>query len=164
MMYAGESVSKKVEAMMHIGVRQVSAGVLVVSFVVWLGMTPGTSGAQQEEVAAMGKLSYRHYCAVCHGLDGKGSGEMAKVLTVKPADLTQLSAKNDGIFHFWDVYRAIDGRKEIWGHGPRDMPIWGTVLKQEAGLDRGAELQAYARMLEIVYYIESIQTPARSAR
>ena len=164
MMDAGKRVSKKVEAMMYVDVWQGSRGVLIVSLVIVLGMMRGTGGAQQEEVAEMGKLSYRHYCAVCHGLDGKGSGEMAKVLTVKPADLTQLSAKNDGIFHFWDVYRTIDGRKEIWGHGPRDMPIWGTVLKQEAGPDRGAELQAYARMLEIVYYIESIQTPARRAR
>jgi hypothetical protein len=89
---------------------------------------------------------------------------MAKVLTVKPADLTQLSGKNYGIFPFWDVYRAIDGRKEIWGHGPRDMPIWGTVLKQEAGTTPTAEMQAYARLLEIVYYIESIQVPARRAR
>ena len=112
---------------------------LVVSLVVVLGLMSRTSGAQQEEVAEAGKLSYRHYCAVCHGLDGKGTGDMAKVLKVKPADLTQLSAKNEGIFLFWDVYRAIDGRKEIWGHGPRDMPIWGTVLKAEAGPDRGAE-------------------------
>jgi hypothetical protein len=44
---------------------------------------------------------------------------MAKVLKVKPADLMQLSAKTGGIFLFWDVYRTIDGRKEIWGHGPR---------------------------------------------
>ena len=137
---------------------------LVVSLVVALGMLRGTSSAQQEDVAAAGKLSYRHYCAVCHGLDGKGTGDMAKLLKVKPADLTQLSAKNYGIFPFWDVYRAIDGRKEIWGHGPRDMPIWGTVLKQEASPDIGADLQAYARLLEIVYYIESIQAPARRAR
>jgi hypothetical protein len=99
-----------------------------------------------------------------NGLDGRGKGDMAKLLKVKPADLTQLSAKHDGFFPFWDVYRAIDGRKEIWGHGPRDMPIWGTVFKQEAGPDRGADLQAYARMLEIVYYIESIQAPARRSR
>jgi hypothetical protein len=62
------------------------------------------------------------------------------------------------------VYRPIDGRKEIWGHGPRDTPIWSTVFKQEAGPDLGAELQAYARMLEIVYYIESLQAPAHRSR
>lgn len=156
-----ERVSKNVEAMMNIGVRRVSSGVLVVSLVVVLGMIRGTSCAQQEDVVEAGKLSYRHYCAVCHGLDGKGTGDMAKVLKVKPADLTQLSAQRYGIFPFWDVYRTIDGRKDIWGHGPRDMPIWGTVFKQEASPDIGADLQAYVHILEIVYYIESIQAPAR---
>ena len=150
--------------MRNIGGRRVSSGMLIVCLVVMLGMLRGTSGAQQEDVVEAGKLSYRHYCAVCHGLNGKGTGEMAKLLKVKPADLTQLGGKNYDIFPFWDVYRAIDGRKEIWGHGPRDMPIWGTVLKAEASPDRGAELQAYARMLEIVYYIESIQVPTRRAR
>lgn len=117
----------------------------------------GTSLAQQQDVAEAGKTSYRHYCAVCHGLNGKGHGDMATLLKVKPANLTRLSTKHDGIFPFWDVYRSIDGRKEIGGHGPRGMPIWGTVLKEEAGADIGANLQAYARILKIVYYIESLQ-------
>jgi mono/diheme cytochrome c family protein len=145
----------------NVWIRRISRGALGFGIVVVLWLMVDTSGAQQDEVAEAGKLSYRQYCAVCHGLDGKGKGEMAKLLTVKPADLTQLSVKNEGIFLFWDVYRAIDGRKDIWGHGPRDMPIWGAVFKAEAGPDRGAELQAHARMLEIVYYIESLQAPTR---
>jgi hypothetical protein len=144
--------------------RRIGRGALGVSLVVVLGLISGTSGAQQRDVAEAGKVPYRQYCASCHGLDGKGNGNMAKLLKVKPADLTQLSAKHDGFFPFWDVYRAIDGRKGIWGHGPRDMPIWGTVFKQEASPDRGADLQAYARMLEIVYYIESIQAPMRRSQ
>lgn len=144
--------------------RRVSHGALSVSIVVLLGMMMGTSGAQQRDVAEAGKLPYRQYCAACHGLDGRGKGDMAKLLKAKPTDLTQLSARHDDVFPFWDVYRAIDGRKEIWGHGPRDMPVWGMVFKQEAGPDRGADLQAYARILEIVYYIESIQRQARRSR
>jgi mono/diheme cytochrome c family protein len=150
--------------MTNICIQQVSRGALSVSLVVVLGLWIETSGAQQNEVVEAGKLSYRRYCVVCHGLDGRGKGDMAKLLKVQPADLTQLSAKREGFFPFWDAYRAVDGRKEIWGHGSRDMPIWGTALKAEAGPDRGAELQAYARILEIVYYIESIQAPARRAR
>ena len=145
-------------------IRQVNRSVRGLSLIVLLSLMVTSSEAQQREVADAGKLSYRQYCAVCHGLNGKGKGDMAKVLKVKPANLTQLSGKHEGIFPFWDVYRAIDGRKEIWGHGSRDMPIWGAVFKQEAGTDRGAELQAYARMLEIVYYIESIQAPALRSR
>lgn len=145
---------------MNVWIRRVSSGVLIVSLVIVLGMMRGTSGAQQEEVAEAGKVSYRHYCAVCHGLDGKGTGEMAKVLKVKPADLTQLSAQRYGIFPFWEVYLIIDGRQEIRGHGLREMPIWGARLKEEAEPDLGAELQAHARILEMVYYLESLQAPA----
>jgi hypothetical protein len=84
---------------------------------------------------------------------------MAKLLKVKPANLTTLSAKHHGIFPFWDVYLVIDGRQEVEGHGTREMPLWGRAFKQEASPDVGAELQAYARILEIVYFIESLQKP-----
>jgi mono/diheme cytochrome c family protein len=139
----------------------VSRRALGFSLVVLLWAMVDSCGAQQSEVAEAGKVPYHQYCAVCHGLDGKGKGDMAALLKVKPANLTRLGAQNYGIFPFWDVYRAIDGRKEIWGHGPRDMPIWGTVFKQEAGTNPAADLQAYARILEIVYYIESLQGPTR---
>jgi mono/diheme cytochrome c family protein len=115
------------------------------------------ANAQQQDVTIAGKLEYQKSCAVCHGRDGKGNGAMAKMLKVKPANLTQLSAKNNGFYPFWDVYRIIDGRKEIGAHGSGEMPIWGTVFKREGGTDRGAALAAYARILEIVYYLESIQ-------
>jgi mono/diheme cytochrome c family protein len=147
--------------MTKFGIRRMSRSAMRLSIIMLLWAIVENSGAQQSEVAEAGKVPYRQYCAVCHGLDGKGKGDMATVLKVKPANLTQLGAKHHGIFPFWDVYRAIDGRKEIWGHGPRDMPIWGTVLKQEAGANQAADLQAYARILEIVYYIESLQAPAR---
>ena len=81
-----------------------------------LGGTPGAGMAQQEEVAKAGRPAYEQNCAVCHGLEGKGDGGAANLLTVKPADLTQLSKKNNGTFPFWRTYRVIDGREEIKGH------------------------------------------------
>lgn len=144
--------------------QRVSRGALGVSIVVLLGVMIDLSGAQQHDVAKAGKASYQQYCAGCHGLNGKGNGEMAKLLKVKPSDLTQLKSRNSGVFPFWRVYSVMDGRWEVQGHGTREMPIWGAEFKQEAGADRGAELQAYARILEIVYYIESIQAPARRSR
>ena len=129
------------------------------SFLAWFCCGVGSANAQQQDVTTVGKLEYQKSCAVCHGRDGKGTGAMAKLLTVKPTNLTQLSARHDGFYPFWDVYRIIDGRKDIGAHGSGDMPIWGTVFKQESGTDRGAELAAYARILEIVYYLESMQMP-----
>src|SRR5690349_20161941 len=126
----------------------VSAIIVGMSFILLLWFSIVSANAQQEDVTAAGKLEYQKSCEVCHGRDGKGVGAMAKLLTVKPANLTQLSAKHDGIYPFWDVYRTIDGRKEIGAHGSGAMPIWGAVFKQEGGTDRGAELSAHARILE----------------
>lgn len=122
---------------------------------------PVASTHAQQDVILAGKREYQKSCAVCHGRDGKGRGAMAPLLKVKPANLTRLSAKHGGIYPFWDVYRIIDGRTEISGHGSGDMPVWGTVFKQEAGPDLGAELSAHARILEIVYYLDSLQAPPR---
>jgi mono/diheme cytochrome c family protein len=124
---------------------------------VLLGVTAGTGLAQQEEVAKAGRPAYEQYCAVCHGREGKGDGGAASVLTVKPADLTQLSKKNNGTFPFWRVYGVIDGREEVKGHGTREMPIWGQEFRMQAGSSAMAQSQVRGRILELVYYLESIQ-------
>lgn len=122
-----------------------------------LGVAPGVGRAQQEEVAKAGRPSYEQYCAGCHGREGKGDGVAMNLLTVKPADLTQLGKKNKGAFPFWDVYRVIDGREEIRGHGARDMPIWGQEFRLQAGSSPVAESQVRGRIFELIYYLESIQ-------
>ena len=58
-----------------------------------------------------GGAFFGQYCAVCHGATGTGDGPMEEILTVKPADLTQLSASNGGIFPTFRVVRQIDGRR-----------------------------------------------------
>ncbi len=125
--------------------------------VLWLMSSQGL--AQQEEIAKAGKPTYEQSCAVCHGLTGKGDGGAVHMLTVKPADLTQVSKKNGGEFPFWRVYRIIDGREEaITGHGSREMPIWGTAFRATAGRgNAGAASAVRGRILELIYYLQSIQ-------
>ena len=41
---------------------------------------------------------FKTYCAVCHGIDAKGNGPMAKSLKTAPADLTRIAARNRGSF------------------------------------------------------------------
>lgn len=114
--------------------------------------------AQETEVIAGGDLEYQNHCAICHGVDGKGRGIMNKFLTIKPADLTQVSKKNADRFPFWQVYRVIDGREEIRGHGTREMPIWGARFQAEAkGSDPGSRAQAAGRILSLVFYLQHIQ-------
>ena len=131
----------------------------LIMMTILLWVTADAAVAQQEEIAAVGKREFRHYCAVCHGLGGKGESIMTtfNLLTVKPSDLTQLSKKHKGQFPFWQVYRIIDGREEVMGHGTRDMPIWGDVfIRQEDGT-LADETRAIGRILAIVHYIQSIQ-------
>jgi mono/diheme cytochrome c family protein len=121
--------------------------------------TPAPTGAQQQEIVAAGQREFRGHCAVCHGLGGKGESVMTtlNLLTVKPTDLTQLSKRNKGQFPFWQVYRIIDGRQEVKGHGTRDMPIWGDVFTEQEGGKPADETRALGRILVIIHYLESIQ-------
>src|SRR5262245_34220863 len=92
----------------------------------WVTLAPASAQTSAEqEVANSGKPVFEQYCAQCHGRDGKGGGAASNLLTIKPADLTMISKKNDGTFPFWRVYGIIDGRENVKGHGSSEMPIWG---------------------------------------
>ena len=131
------------------------AGLITALF--WMSSTTGL--AQESEILARGKLEYQQYCAVCHGENGKGNGSMARYLTFKPADLTQLSQKNSGQFPFWRTYRIIDGRDEVRGHGSRTMPIWGDRFRAEEAPNSPAAWidLARGRIWQLVVYLQSLQ-------
>jgi len=129
---------------------------IVAAVIVWTSSQVAL--AQEWEVITGGELEYQNHCAVCHGVDGKGRGIMAKFLSISPSNLTQLAKKTDGRFSFWQVYRVIDGREEIRGHGTREMPIWGARFQAEAkGSDPGSQSQAAGRILGLVFYLQHIQ-------
>ncbi len=113
------------------------------------------------EERIIGAEEYRISCQVCHGVEGRGDGPMTKVLTVKPSDLTQISKKNGGTFPLLKVMHIVDGRPLISAHGDgRSMPIWGARYKAEQGGKYGpygGEMAVRARILELVFYIQSIQ-------
>jgi len=135
------------------------ASLLALLMVIVLWVSPNAVVAQQEAIVAAGKREFHGHCAVCHGLGGKGESVMTtfNLLTVKPTDLTQLSKRNKGQFPFWQVYRIIDGREEVKGHGTRDMPIWGEVFTEQEGGKLADETRAIGRILVISHYLESIQ-------
>ena len=119
----------------------------------------GITGAAAEE-ELIGASEYRISCLSCHGVGGKGNGPMAEFLKVTPSDLTVISKNNDGVFPLDQVYRMIDGRQGVTGHGDRDMPIWGArYQRQDAEMygPFGGDEVVRLRILELVYYIQSIQ-------
>jgi mono/diheme cytochrome c family protein len=108
----------------------------------------------------VGLETYQENCAVCHGATGVGDGQFASLLTVKTADLTLLSSKNNGQFPFLDVFRIIDGRTTLRAHGSSAMPIWGDVFKSEIGASAGpfgSEALVRAKIVSLVDYLETLQ-------
>jgi mono/diheme cytochrome c family protein len=99
---------------------------------------------------ASGKEMYLHYCASCHGKEGKGDGPAAPAMKPAPTDLTQLAMKN---LKFPDlrVTRVIDGSDDLAAHGSRDMPVWGQVFRE---MD---ESTAKMRTANLTAYLQSIQ-------
>lgn len=137
------------------GVWTVVLAGLAVGAVLWF--SAATSQAQEQEVSTAGKKVYDTNCAVCHGKEAKGDGGAVSLLTVKPADLTQIAKRNKGEFPFWKVYGVIDGREDVKGHGTRDMPIWGAEFRAQVGASPTAESVVRGRILELVYFLQSIQ-------
>lgn len=118
---------------------------------------PATGHAQETQIGAD---EYAASCSICHGADGRGHGEFASVLKVQPSDLTMLAKENDGQFPFLKVFQTIDGRTQIGAHGTRDMPIWGRRYSEDIGEKfgpYGGEIAIRARVMELVYYLQSIQ-------
>lgn len=119
-----------------------------------------TSGFSQEaEVIESGKHEFRQNCVICHGIDGKGDSVMKNLnlLVETPPDLTQISKRHEGEFPFWLVYRIIDGREPVKGHGTPDMAIWGDLFAMQEGRGLPSETKATGRILNLVHYLRSIQ-------
>ena len=121
-----------------------------------LTLLAGTAPAQD---VREGEETYFRYCAACHGLDAQGHGPMRPVLLVPPADLTALSAGNEGVFPLFRVVQRIDGRDPLVSHGS-PMPVYGdffegkdTALKTEDG----QPVMTSQPVADLVAYIRSLQ-------
>ena len=82
---------------------------------------------------------YRHYCASCHGVDGRGHGPASVALKHGPPDLTRISQRNGGTFPFRRVKEIIEGNETgPLAHGNREMPVWGPIFHEvDSDMDLG---------------------------
>lgn len=113
-------------------------------------------------MAAVGRVTFNRYCASCHGENADGTGPVARMLKIPPANLRMLAIENDGEFPTDKVHAAIDGRQEVKGHGSRDMPVWGEVFQtaliaNPAAPEETGEERAVRKTRELVLYLETIQ-------
>lgn len=116
-------------------------------------------GGEGDAEFAAGKAEYMYACAACHGDKATGNGPIATMLRVTVPDLTGLSSRHEGKFPFLDVFHTVDGRNKIAAHG-NPMPIFGNRYKAEAeqgNAGLGSEERARLRMMDLVFYLQSIQ-------
>ena len=104
--------------------------------------------------AASGQEMYKTYCAVCHGLTGKGDGPAASALKVPPSDLTALAKGNGGKYPALKVSAVIRGENVLAAHGSKDMPVWGNLFWQMSG---GHASEVQQRVSNLNKHLESMQ-------
>jgi mono/diheme cytochrome c family protein len=100
-----------------------------------------------------GQELFKFYCANCHGMDAKGRPASPAMRTAS-ADLTQLAARNGGIFPRDRVIAVIKhGSPATPAHGPKNMPVWGAIFRSMEPSDTLVEI----RIENLVRYLESLQ-------
>ena len=123
----------------------------------------GQDQAESAGAEASGEHAFQLYCSNCHGDGGRGDGPMAFDLSVPPADLTKLSARNGGVFPRERLQGIIDGREIVKNHGDREMPVWGKWFKMEAEEDLGGaegdEGTVQRRIADLIDFLETLQSP-----
>jgi len=97
-------------------------------------------------------------CIICHGEGGRGDGPMAAELPVQPADLTHISARQDGVFPKADVMIAIHGY-----HGQEAlglMPSFAETVQSEPvtwTAPDGRAVKTPSALLSLANYLETLQ-------
>lgn len=128
----------------------------------WLLLIPFLLMGTPAETSDVGKVLYVQNCVSCHGVDGRGNGPVAASMATPPADLTRIAARRDGVWPLLEVMAILDGynRNTL----PReDMPVFESFLDNEMSeFDTGNGVMTLVptKLIEIVYYLESIQNPA----
>ncbi len=125
-----------------------------------------TASAWGQTSAALGRADFKDNCASCHGATGKGDGPVQSFLVKPPSDLTTIARRNGGKFPTELMWEVIDGRwsGDTGPHGSREMPVWGQEFKSRAMGQPGdspttAEWSARNRIVSLLKYLETIQTP-----
>jgi nucleotide-binding universal stress UspA family protein/mono/diheme cytochrome c family protein len=130
----------------------VTAAVVAIAALLLL---PGVAAAQEMKQSTPGAETFRTYCATCHGTSARGDGPLASAMRRKPANLTEIAKRNGGVFPAELIFKVIDGRQPIKGHGGPDMPAWGDAFSKSR--EAGDEERVKSVIQALVEYLEGIQ-------
>jgi mono/diheme cytochrome c family protein len=126
----------------------------IVTMAMWLVSGIGSFALASPQAIAAGQEQFNRYCSACHGTDAKGTGPLAELLKNGAPDLTMIYKKYKGVFPFSMVVDVVEGQALPKAHGGREMPVWGTAFRDDEGDSRSAR----GRILDIVLYLDSIQS------
>ena len=110
-----------------------------------------------------GQVTYKQFCASCHGEDAKGRGPIASSLKTPPSDLTMLAKRRMGRFPYEYVSNILRFGPDLIGggpnhppyaHGSSEMPTWGPIFRVTEKNDEGAVEQRIKNLCE---YLASVQ-------
>jgi len=134
------------------------AGVVAAILVAGVMCLPGlvaSASAQNHEQTASGREVFRTYCASCHGATARGDGPLASAMNRKPSNLTEIAKRNGDAFPSELVFKVIDGRQQVRGHGGPDMPVWGDVFTRSR--EAGDAERVKTVIQSLVTFLDSIQ-------
>jgi mono/diheme cytochrome c family protein len=132
----------------------VVAAILACGVMLAPGLVAAASAQEYKQTTTGGEV-YRTYCASCHGTTARGDGPLASSMKRKPANLAEIAKRNGGEFPTEMVFKTIDGRQPVRGHGGADMPVWGDVFTRSR--DAGDAERVKAVIDSLVDYLNSIQ-------
>jgi len=141
--------------------RAVVAAILAAFLSAPFGATPASAQAPAAQPGAemrqhvTGAEVFRTYCATCHGPSGRGDGPLAGAMRQKPADLTEIAKRNGGEYPSDLVFRTIDGKTPVRGHGGPDMPVWGDAFARSR--DGGDAATVKQRIDSLVEFLRTLQ-------
>ncbi len=106
--------------------------------------------------APEGAALFAENCIMCHGVTGRGDGELAQGMKPAPSDLTRLS--RNGVFPTERVLSHIDGYTRM--DTQPEMPEFGLLLRGDSvpvELEDGTQSPVPRPLAALTAYLESIQ-------
>jgi mono/diheme cytochrome c family protein len=122
------------------------------------GPQPPAPGSDAE--LQQGARLYAENCAACHGPAGAGGGPESMGLGAPPPALTDLSARNGGVFPRDYVLATLDGGDRA-GDPDAAMPEFGATALARLDIPAHDMIGAPVPtdLLALTAYLETLQTP-----
>ncbi len=106
-----------------------------------------------------GQVLFAQNCAMCHGPNGRGDGEIAAGMKPAPSNLTKISLRAGDVFPRAHVLSVIDGYTRIQ-NDDEEMPEFGLLLRGDTVpviLENGDISPVPRPLAALMVYLESIQ-------